>query len=80
MAKVYRDILPEQLSLISPHSLRVKAAVLLNKAGKDGTYIKLRLNWLNNCVKVYLQNTEVTMIQHSTVLAPAHCRMIEVII
>ena len=45
---VFPDITEEQLDLISSHSIRVTAAVLLHEEGKDGTYIKLRLRWLSD--------------------------------
>ena len=80
MAEVYTDISSEQLSPISTHSLRVKATSLLNKDGKDKTYIKLRLRWLSNCFNIYLRNTEVIMIQHLAALDPAHLCMVGVII
>ena len=44
----------QELCLISTHSLRVTACVLLHEAGMDGTYIKLRLRWKSDCFEVYL--------------------------
>ena len=70
-------ITDDELKLISTHSIRVTAAVLLNEAGKDGTYIKLRLRWLSDCYMVYLRNTDIIMIQHNAALEPAHRRMVE---
>ena len=51
---VFPAISATDLKLISCHSLRVKAAVILHEAGMDGTYIKLRIRWLSNCFQVYL--------------------------
>ena len=74
---VYPNISPAELNLISTHSVRVTAAVLLHEAGKDASYIKLRLRWLSDCFLVYLRNTRVIMIQHNKALEPAHVRMLE---
>ena len=57
MTMVRPNITDAELSLISTHSLRVYACVLLHEAGKDGPYIKLRLRWLSDCFEVYLRNT-----------------------
>ena len=65
----------DQLNLISSHSLRVTACVLLHEAGKDGTYIKLRLRWLSNCFEIYLRNSDIIMAQHESALAPFHERV-----
>ena len=62
----------EELKLISTHSLRVTACVLLAEAGKDGWYIKLRLRWLSDCFKIYLQNTKVITSQHRDALDKAN--------
>ena len=56
------------LALISTHSLRVYACVLLHEAGKDGPYIKLRLRWLSDCYEVYLRNTDKIRAQHNVAL------------
>lgn len=66
---VFPSISRDELMLISTHSLRVKAAVLLQEAGKDGTYIKLRLRWLSNCFEIYLRNTDVICDQHNSALS-----------
>lgn len=73
---VFPDISDEQLKLISTHSIRVKAAVLLSEAGKDGTYIKLRIRWLSDCFEVYLRNTNVICEQHNEALQGVNQRMI----
>ena len=44
---VIPNIFDVELKLISTHSIRVTACVLLHEAGKDSTYIKLRLRWLS---------------------------------
>ena len=65
---VFPSISDEKLRLFSCHSLRVKAAVLLHEAGKDDSYIKLRLHWLNECFQVYLQSTKRICEQHNAAL------------
>ena len=65
-----------KLKLISSHSIRVYACVLLSESGKDGTYIKLRLRWLINCFEIYLRNTDNIAVQHGNALEDAHSRMI----
>ena len=62
----------EDLRRYSAHSMRVSACVLLHEAGKDGTYIKLRLRWKSDCFEVYLRNTQVISAQHTDALAMAH--------
>ena len=62
----------EDLRRYSAHSLRVSACVLLHEAGKDGTYIKLRLRWKSDCFEVYLRNTQVISSQHIDALSMAH--------
>lgn len=69
------NISSEELKLISTHSIRVTACVLLNEAGKDGSYIKLRLRWLSNCFEVYLRNTDTITAQHNEALSDVHQRM-----
>jgi hypothetical protein len=64
-----------QLKLISTHSLRVTACVFLHEAGKDGTYIKLRLRWLSNCFEIYLRNTNTITAQHMVALDGVHKQM-----
>ena len=72
---VARTIMPglkeEDFNLYSTHSFRVTAAVLLQQAGKDGTFIKLRLRWKSDCFEVYLRNTKVISEQHRDALATA---------
>ena len=65
---VFPSISDMDLKLISCHSLRVKAAVLLHEAGKDGTYIKLRIRWLSDCFQVYLRNTHTICEQHNVAM------------
>ena len=66
--KVMPDITDEELSLYSCHSIRVTACVLLHEAGKDGTYIKLRLRWNSECFQIYLRNTATIRAQHTEAL------------
>lgn len=74
---VMPNITDEELNLISTHSIRVTACVLLHEAGKDGPYIKLRLRWLSNCFEIYLRNTETITAQHVAALDPVHRQMTE---
>jgi len=75
MRTVMPNISDEELKLISTHSIRVYACVLLHEAGKDGPYIKIRLRWLSNCFEVYLRNTDTIMFQHMDALSDVHTRM-----
>ena len=70
----------EELKLISMHSIRVFACVLLHEAGKDGPFTKLRIRWLSNCFEVYLQNTETINAQHAFALNDIHSRMANIAI
>ena len=74
---VHPAVSQAELNLISTHSVRVTAAVKLHEAGKDVSYIKLRLRWLSDCFLVYLQNTRIIMIQHNKALKPAHVKMLK---
>ena len=74
------NISNEELKLISTHSIRVFACVLLHEAGKDGPFIKLRLRWLSNCFEVYLRNTETINSQHAFALNDIHSRMANIAI
>jgi len=69
------NISSEELKLISTHSLRVTACVLLPEAGKDGWYIKLRLRWLSDCFDIYLRNTKVITSQHRDDLAKVNATL-----
>ena len=71
------SITEADLALISTHSLRVYACVLLHEAGKDGPYIKLRLRWLSNCFEVYLRNTNKIREQHNDALHESLQNMIQ---
>jgi hypothetical protein len=50
------DINAAALVSISSHSLQVTACVLLAEAGMAVYFIKLRLRWISDCFKVYIQN------------------------
>ena len=65
---VFPAISDAELSLISTHSIRVTAAVLLHEAGKDGTYIKLRLRWNSEAYNLYLRNSDIIVEQHTEAL------------
>ena len=69
-----------KLKLISTHSLRVKACVLLAEAGKEGWYIKLRLRWLSDCFEVYIRNTKRITWQHVEALRDINEKMQEIAI
>jgi len=75
MQLVNPNISSEELKLISCHSIRVYACVLLSEAGKEGPYIKLRLRWLSNCFEIYLRNTDTIADQHNEALDSVHSRM-----
>ena len=65
-------MIPDQeLKLYSTHLLRVTAANLLHEAGKDGSYIKLRCRWKNDCYDIYLCNTAKIRQQHAEALQVA---------
>lgn len=69
------SISDEELKLISTHSIRVTACVLLAEAGKDGWYIKLRLRWLSDCYEIYIRNTSRIAEMHNIALSDAHDKM-----
>lgn len=58
----------EELQKFSAHSIRVLACILLHEAGKDGSYIKVRLRWLSDAFLVYLRNTETIAKQHANIM------------
>ena len=66
-----------ELKLISTHSLRVTACVLLHEAGKGDSYIKLRLRWKSDCFEIYLRNTNAITVQHAMALEESHQRMVD---
>ncbi|EJK58890.1 hypothetical protein THAOC_20950 [Thalassiosira oceanica] len=76
---VFPDISEAQLALLSSHSLRVTACVLLHEEGKDGSYIKLRLRWLSDCYTIYLRNSEIIVAQHDEALKPFYARLTEIV-
>ena len=76
-AAVYPAMSKDQLQLISSHSLRVTACVLLHEAGKDGSYIKLRLRWLSDCFFIYLRDSDIIVAQHDKALSPFYDRLRE---
>ena len=69
MKRAHPHLTKEELSLISCHSLRVWACVLLSEAGKGGDYIRVRLRWLSEAYRVYLRDTLKTAQQHKSSLA-----------
>ena len=74
------NISHDELKLISCHSIRVKACVLLAEAGMKGWYIKLRLRWLSDCFEVYIRNTKIIVSQHIDALSISNKRLATVAI
>lgn len=62
---VFPAVSVADLHLISTHSLRVTACVLLHEAGMDGSYIKLRLRWKSDCFEMYLRNSNRITLRHN---------------
>ena len=77
---IYKLVMPNisdgELKLISTHSIRVYACVLLSESGKDGSYIKLLLRWLSNYFEMYLRNTETIGVRQGDALDDAHSRKV----
>ena len=65
---VFPSISDAELKFILTHSVRVKAACLLQQAGKDSVYIKLRLRGLSDCFERYLRNTHTMYAQYNATL------------
>lgn len=65
---VFPTVSTSDLHLISTHSLRVTACVLLHEAGMDGSYIKLRLRWKSDCFELYLRNSNRITLRHNLAL------------
>ena len=65
---VFPSISADELKLFSCHSLRVKAAVVLHDAGKDGSCIRLSLCWLSECLQIDLRNNKRVCQQHNASL------------
>ena len=61
----------QDLSLISCHSLRVWACVLLSEAGENGDKIRIRLRWLSEAHRVYLRDTQASGSSHNKALKKA---------
>jgi hypothetical protein len=69
--KVPPDTTPDKLKQYCAHSLRVRACVLLNEAGKPPDYIKKRLCWLGDSFRMYLRDTAIIQHQHVNTLLAA---------
>lgn len=69
-----------ELKLISTHSIRVTACVLLAEAGKEGWYIKLRLRWLSDCYTVYIRNTTKIAMLHKEAANEANNRLDSIVV
>ena len=76
-AQVFPQISKEDLKLISCHSIRVTAAVILHLAGKDPSYIKLRLRWLSDCFQGYLRNTKRISAQHTAAVSETNMAILK---
>ena len=61
---VYPGITDSELKQFSSHMWRVTAAVLLQQAGKDADYIKMRLRWAGESYRIYLRDTAILARQH----------------
>lgn len=68
--RIHPTITDDMLRLISTHSIRVTACILLAEAGKPMYFIKLRLRWLSNCFEIYLRNTDRVAMQHLYAITP----------
>ena len=58
-----------EIGKYTAHSLRVWAAVLLNRAGCPGPYIQIRLRWKSDSFLNYLRNTYEIAATHSEILS-----------
>ena len=65
------DTTPDKLKWYSTHSLRVRACVLLDEAGKLPDYIKKSLRWLGDSFRIYLRDTAMIQNQHVDALLAA---------
>ena len=79
LSSIQPEVTDAKLKLISTHSLRVYACVLLHEANKDGTYIKLRLRWKSDCFEVYLRNTKRIRAQHQEALEGTNAMMAKLV-
>jgi hypothetical protein len=62
---------PDKPKRYSAHSLKVWASVLLDEAGKLPDYIKKRLHWLGNSLRMYQRDTSIIQHQHVDALLAA---------
>jgi hypothetical protein len=69
--EVRPDTTPDELKPYSAHSLRVRACVLLDEAGKLPDYIKKKLRWLGDSFRMYLRDTAIIQHQHVDALLAA---------
>jgi hypothetical protein len=77
--KVRPDTTPDKLKWYSTHSLRVRACVLLDEAGKLPDYIKKSLRWLGDSFRMYLRDTTIIQHQHVDALLAALQEVIDLI-
>ena len=77
--KVRPDTTPDKLKRYSAHSLRVWACVLLDEAGKLPDYIKKRLRWLVDSIRMYLRDTAIIQHQHVDALLAALQKVMDLI-
>jgi hypothetical protein len=52
----------------SSHSGRVWAVVILDEAGMQPDFIKLRLHWMGDSYRLYLRDTSIFQQKHLTAL------------
>ena len=76
---VHPDLLPEDISKYSAHSIRVWACVLLDEAGKSPDFIKKRLRWMGDSFRMYLRDTPIINRQHRDALQSASAETMEMI-
>ncbi len=66
--KVHPDWYADELSHISSHSGRVRALVLLDKAGMSPAFMTIRLCWMGDSYKLYLRDTSILQHKHINAL------------
>ncbi len=73
------DTTSDDLKQCSAHSLRVRACVLLDEAGKPPDYIKKRFCWLGDSFGMYLRDTLAIQLQHVDALRKASREVMDLI-
>ena len=75
----YPEMLPDDVSKYSAHSIQVWACVLLDEAGKSPDFIKKRLRWMGDSFRMYLRDTPIINQQHRDALQSASTEAMEMI-